>query len=63
MGQPLFGTLSQLARFRGVDVRNRLLRDLPPAAYLVAGGKRFALFELPDGTQVATKSTSIKTKE
>jgi hypothetical protein len=63
MRQPLFGTLSQLARFRGVDVRNRELRELSPVAYLVAGAKRLALFELPDGTQVATQSTSIKTQK
>jgi hypothetical protein len=62
MGEPLFGTLSQPARVRGVDVRNRLLRDLHPSAYLMAGAKRLPLFELPDGTQVATKSASIKTQ-
>jgi hypothetical protein len=46
-----------------VDVRNRELRELSPAAFLVAGAKRLALFELPDGTQVPIKSTSIKTQK
>ena len=56
MRRPLFGTLSQLARFRGVDVRNRQLRELSPAAFLLAGGKRFALFELSDGDAAETSN-------
>lgn len=54
MRRPLYGTLSQLARARGLDARNQQLRELLPAAYLVAGGKRFALFELSDGDVAET---------
>jgi hypothetical protein len=49
MRRPVFVTLAQLARFRGVDARNRELRELSPTAFLVAGAKRLALFELSDG--------------
>ena len=54
MRRPVFATLSQLARHRGLDSRNRQLRELPPAAYLLAGGKRLALFELLDGDVAET---------
>jgi hypothetical protein len=56
MRQPLFGTLTEIARHRGLDARNRILRDLPPAAFLVSGGKRFALFELSDGDVAETSN-------
>jgi hypothetical protein len=48
MRPPLFGTLTEIARHRGLDTRNRQLRELSPAAFLLAGGKKFALFELSD---------------
>jgi hypothetical protein len=59
MRPPLFGTLSQLARFRGVDVRNRQLRELSPAAFLLAGGKKFALFELSDVAETSDLTNRI----
>jgi hypothetical protein len=58
MRRPVFATLSQLARVRGLDVRNQQLRELSPSAFLLAGGKRFALFELSNG-DVALNLTSI----
>jgi hypothetical protein len=50
----LFGTLAEIARHRGLDTRNRQLRELSPAAFLLAGGKRFALFELSDSDVAET---------
>jgi hypothetical protein len=54
MRRPVFATLSQLARVRGLDIRNRQLRELSPAAFLLAGEKRLALFELSDGDVAET---------
>jgi hypothetical protein len=54
MRRPVFVTLSQLSRVRGIDPRNRILRELSPAAFLLAGEKRHALFELSDGDVAET---------
>jgi len=59
MRRPLFGTRSELARHRGIDVRNRQLRELLPAAYLLAGGKKFALFELSDVAETSDLTNRI----
>jgi hypothetical protein len=55
MRRPIFATLSQLARVRGIDIRHRELRKLSPAALLLAGGKRI----LSDG---ATSESALVRK-
>jgi hypothetical protein len=59
MRPPLFGTLTEIARHRGLDTRNRQLRELPPAAYLLAGGKKFALFELSDVAETSDLTNRV----
>lgn len=63
MSRPVFGTLSQLARFRGVDVRNRLLQNLTPYGFLQAGQKLLPIFELTDAAQQQVATSATKPKE
>jgi hypothetical protein len=60
MRRPVFVTLAQLSRVRGIDPRNRTLRELSPSAFLLAGEKRLALFELSDGDVAETLNPKIK---